>query len=181
MCPKGTCLFRVYYLPIERSREKELDSSQPILSGFETSEPLISLIAPTSGPPPPLSLFYHLPPRLLPLSRFHLVRFICPMHALARLRARIMVKLRKEASTRKLVCPFKRPRVKWTFDCMVYNALNRLARILFIAFYSVEIDIIGGYLNREIGQHCWHVNWQYTMLPPGMEVICVCIYICQRN
>lgn len=128
--------------------------------------------------PPPLSLFYHLPPRLLPLSRFHLVRFICPMHALARLRARIMVKLRKEASTRKLVCPFKRPRVKWTFDCMVYNALNRLARILFIAFYSVEIDIIGGYLNREIGQHCWHVNWQYTMLPPGMEVICVCIYIC---
>ncbi|KYM76367.1 hypothetical protein ALC53_13394 [Atta colombica] len=27
MCRKGTCLFRACYLPIERSQEKQLDSS----------------------------------------------------------------------------------------------------------------------------------------------------------
>lgn len=62
-----------------------------------------------------------------------------------------------------------------------YNGLNRLARILFIAFYSVEIDIIGGWLNREIGQHCWHVNRGTRTLSRGMVVtsarVCVYVYI----
>lgn len=57
MCRKGTCLFLEarYLSPSqERSQEKkQLDPTADLISRPETSEPLISLIAPTSGLPPP--------------------------------------------------------------------------------------------------------------------------------
>lgn len=194
MCPKGTCLFRVYYLPIERSREKELDSSQPDLIWFRDQRTtyIVNCSHFRSPLSSPFLLLYHLPPRALPLSRFHSARFyLSDARACAFQEHALWLKLREEASAHgSFVCPFNRPRVKWTF--VVYNALNRLATKYYLSrFTRVEIDIIGGYLNREIGQHCWHVNcryhdvtfWKWRLCTR----VCVCgciymyIYIRQRN
>lgn len=120
-----------------------------MLSRSETSEPLISLIAPTSGLPSS-SLFLYLPPRVLPRRpsrsrRFYLLADACARasartltRARARaLRARIMPSVKLRKGEHGSLCPFKRSRVKWMFSrpraqcILIASSRNYLLRIPF--------------------------------------------------